>query len=91
MDQKNTQACISRGAPLCSFCDNLKGQKKLELKDAALSCGATDIWQPGYGQLLKVKIKQEFFRWLDNDENCECWYGEAMFTASEKRILSPNG
>ena len=87
MDQKNTQACISREAPLCSFCDNLKGQKKLELKDAALSCGATDIWQPGYGQPLKVKIKQEFFRWLDNEENCEHWYGEAMFTASEKRIL----
>ena len=35
---------------------------------------ATEIWQPvdaGYGQLLKAKT----------NENCELWYGEAMFTA----------
>ena len=56
-------------------------------------CGlakVTDVWQSvdaGYGQLLKTKIKQEFFRWLDDDENCERWYSEAMFTASEKKIL----
>ena len=41
----------------------------------------------GYGQLLKVKIKQEFFRWIEDDKNCENWYGEAMLTASEKRVL----
>ena len=42
---------------------------------------ATDFWQPidvGYGQLFKAKIKQELFRWLDDDENCERWYGEAI-------------
>ena len=65
------------------FCDNLEGQKNLKFKDAVLSCGgtvwyglasATDIWQlvdAGYGQLLKGKTKQEFFRWLDDDGNCD--------------------
>ena len=42
---------------------------------------ATDIWQLAnveYGQLLKAKIKEEPFRWLDNDEKCERWYREAV-------------
>ena len=40
-----------------------------------------------YRQLLNAKIKQEFFKELDDDENCKRCYGEAMFTASDKRIL----
>ena len=40
-----------------------------------------------YGQLLNVKIKQELFRRIEDDKNCENWYGEAMLTASEKRAL----
>ena len=80
------------------FCD--KRNNAAVNKDAVLSCSgiewyglanATDIWQPfdaGYGQLLKAKIKQEFFRWLDYDENCERWYDEAMFTASEKLLIT---
>ena len=51
---------------------------------------ATDILQPvdmGYGKLLKGKKKKEFFRWLDDYENFEDWYGEAIFTASEEIIL----
>ena len=69
----NTQACSSKETPLCSFCDNLEGQKNPDFKDAASSCGsivwyglanATDIWEPvgvWHIQLLNAKIKQEFF------------------------------
>ena len=32
-------------------------------------------------------IKQAFFNWIDDDDNIDNWYGEAVFTASEKRIL----
>ena len=33
-------------------------------------------------------IKQEFFNWLDDEDNVEKWYGaESHITASEKRIL----
>ena len=53
--------------------------------------GATDIWQPpdgGYAATLKALIKQQFFDWLDDDENIEKWYDEkSHITASEKRIL----
>ena len=78
---------------------NLEGEQNPKFKDAVSSCGgivwyglanATDNRQPvdaGYGQRLEGKKKQEFFTWLDDDENCERWYGQAMFTASEKRIL----
>ena len=51
---------------------------------------ATDIWQPtdaGYAKLLKVLIKQEFFNWLDDEDNISKWYGETVFSVSEKRIL----
>ena len=51
---------------------------------------ATDIWQPidaGYAQLLKVLIKQEFFNWLDDEDNIDKRYGERVFRASDKRIL----
>ena len=32
-------------------------------------------------------IKQEFFNWLDDEDNIDKWYGETVFSASEKRIL----
>ena len=52
---------------------------------------ATDIWQPvdgGYAMLLKRMINQAFFKWLDDDDNCEKWYGaDSKFQAKEKRIL----
>ena len=35
-------------------------------------------------------IKQEFFKWLDDDDNIDRWYGESIFIASEKRILITN-
>ena len=47
--------------------------------------GATDIWQPvdgGYAATLKALINQQFFDWLDDDENIEKWYGEKMPTVS---------
>ena len=47
-------------------------------------------WQPidaGYAQLLKVLIKQEFFNWLDDEDNIDKWYGETVSRASQKRIL----
>ena len=49
----------------------------------------TDIWQSidaGYAQLLKVLIKQAFFNWLDDDDNIDKWYGETVFSGSQKRI-----
>ena len=53
--------------------------------------GATDIWQPvdaGYAELLKVKIRQEHYNWLDSDENTDKWYGlDQNFSASDRRIL----
>ena len=41
----------------------------------------------GYAQVLKVVIKQEFFNWLDDEDHIDEWYGETVFSASEKRIL----
>ena len=35
-------------------------------------------------------IKQEFFKWLDDDGNIDKWYCESIFSASEKRILITN-
>jgi len=82
------------------FLDNLEGQIaeafKKSVSDIGGVCwyglpGATDIWQPvdaGYGELLKVKVRQAHYKWLDSDENADKWYGEDnRFTASERRIL----
>ena len=82
------------------FLDNLEGQIveefKTEVANADSVCwyglpGATDIWQPvdaGYAELLKVKVRQAHYKWLDFDENADKWYGEYnRFTASERRIL----
>ena len=82
------------------FLDNLEGQIaeefKTEVANADGVCwyglpGATDIWQPvdaGYAELLKVKVRQAHYKWLDFDENADKWYGEDnRFTASERRIL----
>ena len=41
----------------------------------------------GYAQVLKVVIKQEFFNWLDDEDHIDEWYGETVFSASEKQIL----
>ena len=50
------------------------------------------MWKPvdrGYASTLKALIKNEFFNWLDDDENMKKWYGEdSHITASEKRILA---
>ena len=85
--------------PFVLFCDNLEGQKAEVFKESVEALGgivwygvanATDIWQPidaGYAQLLKVLIKQEFFNWLDDKDNIDKWYGEIVFSASEKLIL----
>ena len=88
------------GRPFLLFCDNLEGQTKPAFKDEVIAqkgipvfgvANATDIWQPvdgGYGATLKRLVNQEFFNWLDDEENCEKWYGEkSKISASEKRIL----
>ena len=82
------------------FLDNLEGQIAEEFKKSVADIGgvcwyglpgATDIWQPvdaGYAELLKVKVRQAHYKWLDSDENADKWYGEdKKFTASERRIL----
>ena len=98
-DKRTLKSAVQGKHHFVLFCNNLEGQKNPEFKDAVSSCGgivwyalanATDILQPvdmGYGKLLKGKKKKEFFRWLDDYENFEDWYGEAIFTASEEIIL----
>ena len=53
--------------------------------------GATYIWQladAGYAELLKVKVRQAHYKWLDFSENADRWYREDnQFTASERRIM----
>ena len=84
--------------PFALFCNNLEDQKAEVFKESveALSgivwycvANATDKWQPidaGYAQLLKALIKQEFFNWLDDEDNIDKWYGETVFSASEKQV-----
>ena len=76
--------------------DQIAEEFKKEVANAGGVCwyalpGATDIWQPvdiGYPELLKVKVRQAHYKWLDSDENTDKWYGEDnQFTASERRIL----
>ena len=56
--------------------------------------GANDIWQcldGRSGLTLKRLINQEFFDWLDDNENLEKWYGANSYTTTdEKRILITN-
>ena len=38
--------------------------------------------------IVKVKVRQAHYQWLDLDENADKWYGEEnRFTASERQIL----
>ena len=81
------------------FVDKLKAQVADEFKQAVVNAGgvclyglpsATDIWQPvdaGYAELLKVKVKQEHYKWLDSEENADKWYGIDNFKAPDRRIL----
>ena len=82
------------------FLDNLSAHVHSNFRDAVKALrglawfgepGATDMWKPvdrGYASTLKALIKNEFFNWLDDDENMKKWYGEdSHITASEKRIL----
>ena len=52
---------------------------------------ATSLWQlvdAAYAEAIKLKIKQTFFNWLDDDNHAELWYGESSkLIASVKRIL----
>ena len=101
MGRKNTlkKTVQEEQEPFVLFCGNLDSQRAEVFKESveALSgivwygvANATDIWQPidaGYAQLLKVLIKQEFFNWLDDEDNIDKWYGETVFSASDKRML----
>ena len=81
------------------FVNNLKAQVADEIKQAVANTGgvcwyglpcATDIWQPvdaGYAELLKVKVRQEHYKWLDSEENADQWNGIDNFTASDRQIL----
>ena len=82
------------------FLDNLEGQIAEEFKKEVANTGgvcwygltgATDTWQPvdsGYAELLRVKVRQAHYKWLDSDENADKRYREDnQFTASERRIL----
>ena len=56
--------------------------------------GATDICQPvdgGYCSTLRRLINQDFFDWLDDDENLGQGYGaDSHITTSENRVLIRN-
>ena len=100
--KKTLKSAIEEEDHFVLFCDKLQGQIADGFKDAVEVldglvwygvANATDIWQPidaGYAQLLKMSIKQEFFKGLDDNDNIDRWYGESIFTASEKRILITN-
>ena len=90
----------STNAEFVLFCDNLEGQIADDFRETVRALNGipwygvkndTDIWQPvdgGYAATLKALVKQEFFKWLDDVENCEKWYGvDSKITATEKRIL----
>ena len=81
------------------FLNNLEGQIaekfKKEVANAGGVCwyglpGATYIWQPvdaGYGEILKVKVRQAHYKWLNSNANADKWYRDNLFTTSERRIL----
>jgi len=83
------------------FADNLNGQVGSEFKDAVRNCSgvvwygppnaASEIWQPieaGYGKMLQSFMEQELYRWLEDDEHVQRWYGnKEPYTDKEKRIL----
>ena len=77
------------------FLDNLEAHLKESFRNSIQDLGgipwfgvpgATDIWQPvdgGYAATLKRLINQEFFDWLDDDENIEKWYGADMILITQ--------
>ena len=82
------------------FLDNLSAHIHSDFRDAVKAFRglawfgepeATDIWQPvdrSYASNLKALIRNEFFNWLDNDEDMKKWYGEdSHITANGKGIL----
>ena len=98
--EKTLAESVSQEDRFVLVCDNLTSHKRDPFKDAIREIGgliwygepnATDIWQPvdaGYGQQVKVMVKQAFFRWLEDDYNSDLWYDATRsFTASDKRIL----
>ena len=99
VDNTLKKAVQEEQEPFVLFCDNLEGQKAEVLKESAEALGGivwygvanvTDIWQAidaGYATFLKVLTKQKFFNWLDDEDHIDKWYGETVFSASEKRIL----
>ena len=97
--EKTLKSAVEKEDNFVPFCDNLEVRKADLFKDTVKELGrlvwygvanVTDIWQPieaRYAQLLMMLIKQEFPKWLDDDNNIERWYGESLFSTSEKRIL----
>ena len=99
--KKNFKAIVKDTGNFILFLDNLEEAHVQEsfrnsIKDLGRITwfgvpNATHIWQPvdgGYAATLKTLINQEFFNWLDDEDNVEKWYGaESHFTASEKCIL----
>ena len=81
--EKTLKSAVEKEVNFVLFYNNLEGQKADLFKDTVKELGglvwygvanATDIWQPidaGYTQLLKMLIKQEFFKWLEDDNNIE--------------------
>ena len=98
--EKTLAQSVSQEDRFVLLCDNLTSHKMDTFKNAIHELGglvwygepnATDIWQPvdaGYGQQIKVMVKQAFFRWLEDDYNSALWYDATRsFTAGDKRIL----
>ena len=51
----------------------------------------TDLTHPidaGYAQILKMLVKKAQDEWLEDDDNCDKWYGDVhKFSAKERRLL----
>ena len=98
--KKTFKAIVKDTGNFILFLDNLEAHVQESFRNSIKDLwgitwfgvpNATDIWQPvdgGYAATLKTLINQEFFNWLDDEDNVEKWYGaESHFTASEKCIL----
>ena len=98
--KKTFKAIVKDTGNFILFLDNLEAHVQESFRNSIKDLGgitwfgvpnATDTWQQvdgGYAATLKTLINQEFFNWLDDEDNVEKWYGaESHITASEKRIL----
>ena len=98
--EKTLKAIVKDTGNFVLFLDNLKAHVQESFRNSINNLGgitwfgvpnATNTWQSvdgGYAATLKTLINQEFFNWLDDEDNVEKWNGAKYhITASKKCIL----